>query len=267
MRTARSIIVALFAAAFTLALAACGGSPSATPTPTPALSASASPTASPSLAPTPTATIVATPSVAPTATASAVPTATSTTAPTGGPTPTIPTGPASLDGPAEVEADAQFEVAWTGPNAPGDYITIVPVGTVAWSSQDYFYTIDGSPGQLLAPTTDGDYELWYVSGTDGTIAAREPITVTPFVGSLDGPEEVEAGTEFEVSWTGPSGPGDYITIVLVGTDTWSGESYFYTANGSPGTLISRLEDGDYELWYVAGQDVRTMISRPITVTP
>ena len=79
---------------------------------------------------------------------------------------------------------AGFAVGWTGPNAPGDYVTIVMVGATQWTDEPYFNTNAGSPGQLVAPTTAGDYELWYVSGTDDTVATRRPITVTEFVGTL-----------------------------------------------------------------------------------
>ena len=42
-------------------------------------------------------------------------------------------------------------VAWTGPNAPTDYVTIVPAGASAWTDESFFYTSAGSPGTLVAP--------------------------------------------------------------------------------------------------------------------
>jgi Ca-activated chloride channel family protein len=178
-----------------------------------------------------------------------------------------PTGPANLDAPSDVEAGAEFEIDWTGPDAQGDYITIVEAGATEWTDEPYFYTTAGSPGTLTAPTADGAYALWYVSGADETILARRAIRVTPFSGALLGPDEVEAGTEFDVSWNGPDGQGDYVTIVAIGTDKWTDESYFYTTVGATGTLLAPLEDGDYEIWYVAGADDTVFAHRPITVTP
>ncbi len=205
-------------------LSACGGSGQASPTPTVAASAAASSGAS--------------------AAASAAAT------PTQG-----PTGPASLDAAQEVAAGAKFEVTWTGPRAQGDYITIVAATATKWTDEPWFYTAGAtSPGSLVAPVKDGAYAIWYVSGADDTILARRAIRVTPFSGNLGGPEEVEAGSTFQVAWNGPNGPQDYVTIVKVGTAKWTNESYFYTANGNPGNLVAPLEAGAYELRYAAGSD-------------
>lgn len=221
-------------------LAACGSSGQASPTPT--ASASASSAASGSAA----------------ASASAL----ATTASGGA------TGPASLDAAQSVAAGAKFEITWTGPQAQGDYITIVVAGTTKWTDEPWFYTTGAaSPGTLVAPVTEGAYALWYVSGADGTILARRAIRVTPFVGNLGGPQEVEAGSSFQVAWNGPNGPGDYVTIVKVGTAKWTDESYFYTTSGSPGTLVAPVAAGAYELWYVAGTGGSKQATAPITVTP
>ena len=215
-----------------LLVAACGGGSSATPTPA---SATAPP---PSVAP-PSATLV------PTDAAS---------------------GPASLTALDSVQAGVELEVTWTGPNATGDYVTIVTAGTTAWTNEDYFYTTEGSPARLTVPSADGAYELWYVSGVDDTIMARRPLTVTPFEGDLLGPDEVGANTEFDVAWNGPNGPGDYVTIVKAGATKWTNEDYFYTTEGSPSKLLAPVEAGAYELWYVIGSDSTIQARRPITVT-
>jgi Ca-activated chloride channel family protein len=178
------------------------------------------------------------------------------------------TGEANLDGPAEVGAGEKFAVNWTGPSALGDYITIVAAGATKWTNEPWFTARRGaSPGSLVAPITDGAYALWYVSGATGTILARRAIRVTPFAGALGGPVEVQAGSNFEVAWNGPNGPGDYVTIVAADATKWTDESYFYTSNGMPGTLVAPLDAGTYVLWYVTGSDDATMATRPITVIP
>jgi Ca-activated chloride channel homolog len=176
-------------------------------------------------------------------------------------------GDATLDGPAEVGAGEKFAIKWTGPSALGDYITIVAAGAQKWTNEPWFTATKGaSPGSLVAPIKEGAYALWYVSGADDTILARRAIRVTPFSGALGGPAEVEAGSNFDVAWNGPNGPGDYVTVVAVGTAKWTNESYFYTSNANPGTLVAPLDAGSYELWYVTGADDATMATRPITVT-
>jgi Ca-activated chloride channel family protein len=175
------------------------------------------------------------------------------------------TGPASLTALDSVQAGVELEVTWTGPNAAGDYVTIVKAGTTAWTNEDYFYTTEGSPAHLNVPSADGAYELWYVSGADKTILSRRPLTVTPFEGDLLGPDEVGANTEFEVAWNGPNGTGDYVTIVKAGATKWTNEDYFYTTEGSPSKLLAPVEAGAYELWYVIGSDSTIQARRPITV--
>ncbi len=179
---------------------------------------------------------------------------------------TAPDGLAALNVPAQVEAGAEFEVAWTGPDGERDFVTIVSSGAEAWTNEPYFYTSAGPSGKLVAPTADGPYEIVYFTGSDREGLARASITVTPFVGSLDAPDEVEAATEFAVAWAGPDGPRDYVSILPAGAAEWTDESYFYTSAGSPGTLQAPVKAGDYELWYIVGGERALMVSRPITVT-
>ena len=226
-----------------IVVAGCGGGS------TPSASASAAPTGTPVAS-------GATPSAVASAPATAEASAT-----------VKPGGPATLDAPAQVKGGAQFEVAWTGPQGPSDYVTIVALGTARWTNEPYFNAAGASPGKLVAPTAAGDYELWYVSNADGSILARRPISVTPFEGTLSGPSTVAAGSNFTVEWSGPDGPGDYVTIVAVGAKKWTDESYFYTTAGSPGPLVAPMKAGEYELWYVTGFDSKTMARAAISVMP
>ena len=220
-------------------LTACGGGSTPAATPTAAPATVAPPTTAPVTA--------APPTVAPTNPA---------------------TGPASIDVPETVEAGKQFDVTWTGPNGERDYVTIVTPGTTKWTNEPYFYTSEGSPAKLTAPAAPGAYILWYVQASDEKVLYERQITVTPFQGDLLAPESVVAGTQFEVTWNGPDGPGDYVTIVKKGATKWTNEPYFYTASGgNPGTLQAPIEDGDYEVWYVLGAAETIEARIPIVVTP
>jgi Ca-activated chloride channel homolog len=194
----------------------------------------------------------------------ASPTPTATPTPTTA-TPTPTAGGPSLTAPGEVEAGAEFEVAWTGPDGEGDFVSLVAPGVDTWTNERYFYTSSGPSGTLVAPVADGPYELVYFTGSDREALVRVPITVTPFVGSVSAPETVAGGTEFEVSWTGPDGPGDYISILPAGATAWTNETYFYTRTGSTGTLLAPVEKGDYEIWYITGTERALMVSKPIAV--
>ena len=179
----------------------------------------------------------------------------------------VSTGPPSVEAAAEAPAGSSIPVTWTGPNAHGDFVAIVAKGATAWTDEDYFYTTEGSPANLTAPSVAGDYEIWYVSGADKAILARQDIKLTPFAGSLAAPDAVTANTEFEVSWAGPNGPGDYVTIVEAGTEKWTNEEYFYTTEGPTAKLLAPPTPGAYEIWYVIASDSTIQVRRPVTVTP
>ncbi|HHG89004.1 MAG TPA: VWA domain-containing protein, partial [Devosia sp.] len=173
---------------------------------------------------------------------------------------------ATLEAPAEVAAGAEFEIAWTGPDDKGDYVTIVEMGADEGRFINYAYTGRGSPALVTAPDGLGVYELRYVHGpTDKTLASRE-ITLTAVSAKLEAPDEVAAGAEFEVVWSGPSNRNDYITIVEAGAPDKEFEDYAYTRNGSPATITAPDGVGAYEVRYVLGQDRRALASRPITLT-
>ncbi len=170
--------------------------------------------------------------------------------------------------PDEVEAGAQFDVEWTGPNAQGDYVAVVPQGAEEWTNtDDYFNTNAGSPGTLTAPTKDGAYEVWYVDGATEEVLLSVGITILPFTGDLLAPDEVPAGTEFEVAWNGSGGQGDYVTIVPEGAEEWtSTDDYFDVSVGPIGLLYAPMKDGEYEIWYVsANREIQ--LRRPIVVLP
>jgi len=174
------------------------------------------------------------------------------------------TGEPSIEAADEIEAGQTVEIAWTGPNAQGDYLTIVAKGATEWTDEPYVNADVASPTTLPGPTVEGDFEIWYVA-KDGTVLARHPFHVTPFEGDLLAVAEVLGNTKFDVTWNGPNGQGDYITIVAKGTTKWTNENYAYTKDGNPAELLAPLAPGDYEIWYVTGDGV-TQATRPITVT-
>jgi Ca-activated chloride channel family protein len=171
----------------------------------------------------------------------------------------------TLDVPAEAGAGTEFTVAWTGPNNQGDYVAMTAAGADEGTYTSYFPTQFGGTGTLLAPVSAGAYEVRYVDGeSDGTVHSVT-ITILPFLVELTPPDTVAGGSEFEVAWSGPDGPGDYVTIVPVGSAEGFFESYFYTKDGNPGVLVAPVIVDTYEIRYVTGQ-VDTLGSVEIPVT-
>jgi Ca-activated chloride channel family protein len=148
-------------------------------------------------------------------------------------------------------AGSVIEVRWTGPNNPGDYVTVVPRGTPVGQYKDYFYTKDGNPGRLTVPLTPGEYELRYSSekASPNPTLATIPIALTASQYSLSAPATARPGGSIQVRWTGPNNPGDYVTIVRKGAPVGEYTDYFYTRNGNPGTLKMPTQPGSYEIRY------------------
>ncbi len=174
---------------------------------------------------------------------------------------------ASLEAPAEVSAGASFEVAWEGPDNPNDYITIVEAGAPEGSHLSYDYSRKGSPVKLRAPDAVGDYELRYVVGKSKRTLASRPVTLVAVAASVEAPAEVQAGSDFTVSWSGPNNPNDYISIAEVGAPEGKYLTYAYTRKGSPAKLRAPDQVGKVEIRYVMGQSKRTLASETIALTP
>lgn len=83
----------------------------------------------------------------------------------------------SLDAPAESVAGAPVLVTWSGPNHPGDYITIVPKGTPDGQYAGYANTSSGSPAKIVAPKNAGESEIRYMSGQGAKILSRRSISI------------------------------------------------------------------------------------------
>jgi len=83
----------------------------------------------------------------------------------------------TLDVPPTVTAGRRFAVSWTGPAAPGDMLTISRAGAPTHRVLDWASTTLGSPVTLAAPGRPGAYEVRYVNGTGGDVAARVRIEV------------------------------------------------------------------------------------------
>ena len=119
------------------------------------------------------------------------------------------------------------------------------------------------------PTEPGEYELRYiVRGTDRDILVRKPITITAVSAMLDAPDNAPAGSELVISWTGPDGKNDHLSVAEPGAKPNQYESYTYTRDGSPLRLQMPSEPGEYELRYIVrGTDRAVLVSQSITVTP
>lgn len=164
-------------------------------------------------------------------------------------------------------AGSTIPVAFDGPDYEGDYIGIGETGATGnarW--QNFAYTENGAPLDILVPITAGDYLLQYFSGQDRSILQTKAITVTAVDARLVAPDSAPAGSDLIVGWDGPDYDGDYIGIGLAGAERnaqWA--SFAYTESGNPVTIGLPDTPGDYVIQYFAGQDRVALASRPLKI--
>lgn len=173
----------------------------------------------------------------------------------------------SLTAPAEAIAGSRIDIAWTGPNNTGDYVTIVPKGVPDSQYGDYKNTSSGTPLKLLMPILAGDGELRYVSGQGGEVLARRDIKLTMPPITLTAPPTCAPEADVSITWTGPNFSGDYITIVPKNTPDGQYAAYTNTTAGSPLKVKAPKAAGDAEIRYCSGQGNKVMARVPIRVGP
>ncbi len=83
----------------------------------------------------------------------------------------------TMKAPAQAVAGQPVAIAWTGPNSPGDYITIVPKATEDGKYEQYAYTNNGSPSTVAATETTGEAEIRYMNEDGNIVLARIPIAI------------------------------------------------------------------------------------------
>ncbi len=83
--------------------------------------------------------------------------------------------------------------------------------------------------------------------------------------TLESPAEVSAGEEVEVTWTGPDGPQDYLSIAEPGAENEAYLEWALTDEGNPLRLRAPRRTGDFELRYVRAEDGEVLARRQVTV--
>ena len=165
----------------------------------------------------------------------------------------------------KVAIGASLQVAWTGPNNPGDYITIVLPEARPRIYGNYTYTKPGSPVQVTAPDKPGAYEIRYITGKERRVLARRALTVEKVGVTLVAAAAVPLGAQIAIAWTGPNNQGDYITIVKPDAKARIYGSYGYTKPGSPAKVRAPETPGLYEIRYISGQSKSILATRPLEV--
>ena len=174
---------------------------------------------------------------------------------------------ASLNAPEEVLAGSFVDVQWDGPDNKSDYISVAGVDQEPNKYANYAYTARGNPAAVKMPLDAGVYELRYIaSGNPVKLLATRPVTVIAAEVALEAQAEAIAGSEIDVTWSGPDNKSDYISVATADTAPQKYENYVYTARGNPGLLTMPLEPGEYQIRYIAsGNPAKVLASRIVSV--
>lgn len=175
---------------------------------------------------------------------------------------------ATITAPTSAAAGSTIELAWTGPDYANDYIGIGRVGaegSARW--HNYVRTSEGSVVRLQTPPEAGTYAIRYFVNQDRSVLAEVQIELTQTAASITAPASAVAGSTIEVAWTGPDYPRDFIGIGRVGVEgsgRW--HNYARTEDGSPLSLLTPPEPGEYVIRYFVDQDRVVQAEAPITLT-
>jgi len=174
---------------------------------------------------------------------------------------------AQLEAEAEINAGAEFEVTWQGPNYKNDYITIASPDDKATAYASYTYTARGNTLSVTAPLDTGDYEIRYVAnGSPDRVLGTRTITVVANSATLVAADTAVAGSQVEVVWEGPANKNDYISVAAPDDAAQKYVGYTYTNKGTPLGVTMPLNPGTYEIRYIAnGNPDKVLASRVIEV--
>ncbi|MCB1394392.1 MAG: VWA domain-containing protein [Rhodobacter sp.] len=84
--------------------------------------------------------------------------------------------------------------------------------------------------------------------------------------TLTAPASGPAGDMVSVAWDGPSGEGDYISVVAPDAGPLDHLTYAWTADGNPVGLRLPAQPGDYVIRYVLASASQVLAEVPVTVT-
>lgn len=166
------------------------------------------------------------------------------------------------------EAGHTYAIAYDG-TVPPDYRTgFTPRGGNGPTSGPSFGVVGGSgdagsnPVSRAAPAEPGDYDLIMVAH-DGSIIARQAITVVPAANGFDAVGPVEPGARFTITWRGPDQLSQRVVIARPADPlgTYHASWGYSLHKGGTMRLNAPAEAGIYELRYLSASEKEILFSR------
>jgi len=183
--------------------------------------------------------------------------------------------PATLSVINPVLAGAPFPVEWVGPMNEYDQIHLISMDNSENYDTEFVDSEEGAnPAIFSAPDDAGEYKLEYRT-KKGDVLATTTVQVIPALATLNIlKNEIIAGNEIDIEWTGPANKKDQIMIYNIDGTPFSIGRY------TPNQTVKQLKEstvspvqidvpetpGDYLVVYRTAEDEKVLASKPITVT-
>lgn len=173
----------------------------------------------------------------------------------------------SVGAPRQVSLGTLFEVGYQGPASEGDILAIVsPERGGRRHRFERVLTTSGSL-QMLAPDKAGTYKVQYISGKDNVVLSEATFRTTNVRSTVKTVESAAAGSELEVEWTGPGGPGDIIGVYGNNQEgILTLIAYSNVGTSSPVTLLAPDYPGIYQVRYVTSQSKLILAETTLKIT-
>lgn len=156
----------------------------------------------------------------------------------------------TVSGPTEISATESFSVKARGPEG-GHWLGIAKAGSAPGAYLAYQYLKDGVEDYTLrAPAEAGDYELRVILVNPERIAASQAIQVIPPQISIQAPESVKAGEQFEFTASGPSNTELWLSLAKSGSEDRAYLTYEYVNQTGSYRFDAPAVPGDYELRFM-----------------
>lgn len=172
---------------------------------------------------------------------------------------------AGLSAPSTAAMGSRFEVMWSGPGNPDDFISVARSDQAPGANLSSTRVREGNPLLVWAPSDPGDYEVRYVLARGARILATIPITIRPVTAAVDATGPVKVADWIEVNWEGPGGDNDFISIARAEQSPGASVSQTRVKQGNPARVRAPSDPGDYEVRYVLGRGAKLLAKCPVTV--
>lgn len=172
---------------------------------------------------------------------------------------------ATIQAPARVTVGQPIELAWTGPSAEREFISIDEAGARESAYGPYVYANAGQPAELRAPDVPGTYAIRYHRGSSGyPVIATHALEVADTTATFHAIGPVAAGAQVSIEWLGPGWERDFISIDPAGAGDRQYGQYAY-ARSSPVVIRAPDQAGEYVVRYHLATTYRSIGQTTLTV--